>query len=320
MMRLPNLKRLSPQLLAAAAGAVLVLVGAGLGLAAAFSTDASAPPGQAAVESAAGGATAAAGSIDATAPPTGGSQPPMLGADTATTEPTWLRKQREAEAEQKQREAQTPEPGSPQERLSQIPGTGQLPLLGPVPTLPSGGPTIAGVGTRQVGTNGQTPLRGTWGGRPEELSSFLLASNQSPRFTVPALALAKIYVKYAAEVDLRADVLWAQMLHETGYGKYSGDVTSLQNNFAGIGATGGGAAGHQFPTAEAGAKAHIAHMVAYVYTTDPASWTNATVDPRYDAVNPRGAARVLADLNGRWAVPGTTYGQAIERLVARINR
>lgn len=317
-MTLDHLKQLSPRAMAALAGAVLVVLGVGLGVSAALSSDGSADKTTGTVDLRT--AVSDAGAMGPTAPPPrGGTQPPVLGADTATTEPVWLQKQRQAEAEQNEREAaEAPEPGSPQQRLSQIPPTTRPPNLGPVPSLPTAGPAVSG--TRQVGTNGQTPLRGSWGGRPEELSSFLLANNPSPRFTVPSLALAQLYVKYAAEVALRADVLWAQMLHETGFGKYGGDVTSLQNNFAGIGATGGGAVGYRFPTAEAGVKAHIAHMVAYVYTTNPAPWTNATVDPRYAAVNPRGNARVLSDLNGRWAVPGTTYGQAIERLVVQINR
>ena len=110
------------------------------------------------------------------------------------------------------------------------------------------------------------------------------------------------------------------MIHETGYGMYGGDVLPEQNNYAGIGATGGGNPGLSFPTAEAGVRAQVAHMVAYVYPDDRATWTNAAVDPRYTAVNPRGAARVLSDLDGRWAVPGIGYGAAIDRHVTAMNQ
>ena len=65
--------------------------------------------------------------------------------------------------------------------------------------------------------------------------------------------------------------------------------------------------------------AQVAHMVAYVYSESPVQWANATTDPRFDFVNPRGAAVVLADLNGRWAVPGTSYGQHIEDIARRLN-
>jgi hypothetical protein len=173
--------------------------------------------------------------------------------------------------------------------------------------------------TNTVLVDGQTPLAGVWSGTAEQLASYLLAVAPSPRFTVPTLDLAAYYVRYCAEAGLRADLLWAQMIHETGYGMYGGDVSPEQNNYAGIGATGGGAPGLSFPTAEAGVMAQVAHMVAYVHQVSPVEWANATTDPRYDFVNPHGAAVVLADLNGRWAVPGTTYGQSIEEIARAIN-
>jgi hypothetical protein len=173
--------------------------------------------------------------------------------------------------------------------------------------------------TRVVGSGGSTPLEGVWGGTARELADYLLSANPSPQFSVPTLRLAEYYVRYAAEVSLRADVLWAQMIHETGWGKYGGSVSGHQNNYAGIGATGGSVPGHTFPTAEEGVKGHVAHMVAYAYHLDMASWTNSQVDPRYDMVQPRGLAKVLSDLDGRWAVPGVGYGERIERHVRALN-
>ncbi len=167
---------------------------------------------------------------------------------------------------------------------------------------------------------GQTPLRGVWSGTAERLASFLLTACPSPLFTASPSILAEYYVRYSAEADLRADILWAQMIHETGYGMYGGNVIPEQNNYAGIGSTGSGEPGAFFATAEAGVMAHVAHMVAYVYDASPVVWANSTTDPRFDCVNPRGAASVLADLNGRWAVPGTTYGEDIEEIVRAINR
>ena len=168
-------------------------------------------------------------------------------------------------------------------------------------------------------TEGRTPLQGVWSGTAERLASFLVGECPSPRFALPTPVLAEYYVRYCAEAGLRADLLWAQMIHETGYGMYGGDVLWEQNNYAGIGATGGYEPGASFPTAEAGVLAHVAHMVAYVYASSPVSWADANTDPRFDLVYPRGAASVLADLNGRWAVPGTTYGESIEAIARAIN-
>ena len=221
----------------------------------------------------------------------------------STTAPAWLTKQRAAQAKQEAWEAAHPAPLEPTTSGADPSST-----------------TTQTPRTAAVGTGGSTPLRGIWSGTPQRLADYLLAESPNPTFSVPVLTLAGYYVRYAAEVGLRADVLWAQMLHETGFGRYGGSVVAGQNNFAGIGATGGGEAGSSFPTAEDGVKAQIAHMVAYVFTQDMASWTNATVDPRYDAIKDRGVVRILSDLDGRWAVPGDGYGAAIERLVAAMNR
>lgn len=168
-------------------------------------------------------------------------------------------------------------------------------------------------------SEGQTPLTGIWGGSADRLASYLLGASPSPRFTVPTEVLAEYYVSYCAEAGLRADLLWAQMIKETGYGMYGGDVVPEQNNYAGIGATGGHEPGAWFVTAEAGVMAHVAHMVAYVYPSSPVPWADSITDPRFDMVYPRGVASVLADLNGRWAVPGPSYGESIETIAHAIN-
>jgi hypothetical protein len=174
--------------------------------------------------------------------------------------------------------------------------------------------------TTVILSGGQTPLQGVWGGTAEQLASYLLAAApSSPLFTVSPEVLAGYYIHYCAEAGLRADLLWAQMIHETGYGLYGGDVSPEQNNYAGVGATGNHEPGISFATAEAGVVAHIAHMVAYVYTDSPVAWANASTDPRFDFVNPRGTAWVLANLDGRWAVPGIGYGERIEAIARAIN-
>lgn len=109
------------------------------------------------------------------------------------------------------------------------------------------------------------------------------------------------------------------MIHETGYGMYGGGVSPDENNFAGIGVTGDGAARVVFTSAQAGVMAQVAHMVAYVYQSSPVVWANNSVDPRFDVINPRGVVSVLSDLDGRWAVPGNGYGERIEDIVRAIN-
>ena len=65
-----------------------------------------------------------------------------------------------------------------------------------------------------------------------------------------------------------------------------------QNNFAGIGAVGGGAAGNSFPTAQIGIRAQIQHLKAYA-TKD--ALKNPCVDPRYNLVD-KGCAPTLEEI------------------------
>lgn len=200
------------------------------------------------------------------------------------------------------------------------PAAGQQPrsAIQPANQAAAAQPASVQPGSAVLG-GGRTPIRGVWSGSAERLAAFLLAESPAPRFTVPVSVLAQYYVRYCGEAGLRADLLWAQMILETGYGRYGGDVAPGQNNYAGIGATGGGAPGVIFTSAQAGVLAHVAHMVAYVYPSSPVPWANANVDPRFDLVSPRGVAAVLADLDGRWAVPGHGYGEHIEAIAGSIN-
>ena len=329
-MRAPTFKKLphlTPGLVIAVAGVALLIAGSALVSAVVLtqrSPAATTPRTTSLAESTGAGgskvpepAPSPAG-VDTTGPYIEGVTPTTIGAEqasafvprtTSTTEPFWRTKQREAEAEQEAAQL-----------IAGLNASKTAATASAAPPSTSTPPSTAPPGVRTVGGAGRTPLRGIWSGTADELARYLTANNPSPRFTVPALTLARLYVKYAAQAGLRADVLWGQMIHETGWGSYGGDVGSLQNNFAGIGATGGGAQGYSFPTAEDGVKAHVAHMVAYAYLASPVGWANELTDPRYNSVSPRGVASVLSDLDGRWAVPGVGYGAAIDAHVAALNR
>lgn len=60
--------------------------------------------------------------------------------------------------------------------------------------------------------------------------------------------------------------------------------------------------------------AHIQHLFAYA-SKDALPAGAVLVDPRFHLVT-RGIAPSWEDLNGRWAVPGTDYGQHILALCA----
>ena len=140
---------------------------------------------------------------------------------------------------------------------------------------------------------------------------YLLQNNPNPKITVSPEEIVAYYYEEAGREGIRADVAFAQALKETGFFRYGGDVVPEQNNFCGLGTTGGGVRGGYFPTAQIGVRAHIQHLLAYSSTRRP---TMPLVDPRYDIVRKAYGERILThwyDLNGRWAVPGNYYGQEI---------
>jgi hypothetical protein len=115
---------------------------------------------------------------------------------------------------------------------------------------------------------------------------------------------------------IRGDIAFAQAMHETDYFRFTGDVRNGQNNFAGIGAIGGGVRGASFKTPQDGVLAQFQHLYAYA-TNAPLPNRYPLVDPRFHLVN-RGSATTWTALNGKWAVPGTTYGQSILNLYQKM--
>ncbi len=98
---------------------------------------------------------------------------------------------------------------------------------------------------------------------------------------------------------------------ETATYKYGGDVLHHQNNFCGLGTTGGGVRGAFFATPELGVRAHIQHLLAYTQRQEPST---EIVDPRYDVAHKirmeRGVVDTWYGLNGTWAM-GSLYCEKI---------
>lgn len=118
---------------------------------------------------------------------------------------------------------------------------------------------------------------------------------------------------YQESVDEGIDpaILFCQAMKETGWLQFGGLVKAEQCNFGGLGATGPGEGGASFPDVRTGLRAQVQHLKAYACTS---SLVHECVDPRFDRVQ-RGCAPCVEDLNGKWAVPGDGYGQAIVALM-----
>ncbi|MDD2430538.1 MAG: glucosaminidase domain-containing protein [Firmicutes bacterium] len=121
--------------------------------------------------------------------------------------------------------------------------------------------------------------------------------------------LGSYYIEWGNYYGIRGDVAFAQSIHETGWFRFGGDVVPEQNNYAGIGATGGGTRGHYFRTPEEGVIGQMQHIYAYA-TSKPLPESQPIVDPRFHLVR-RGSAPTWPDLDGKWAVPGVGYGNRI---------
>ncbi|MEW8986557.1 MAG: glucosaminidase domain-containing protein [Bacillus sp. (in: firmicutes)] len=145
---------------------------------------------------------------------------------------------------------------------------------------------------------------------PEHLNKYAKSINPS------AVELGGLYVLYGDYYGIRGDIAFSQALLETGYFRFGGDVRSTQNNFAGIGATGTPVRGASFATPEDGVLAHLQHLFAYG-SSESLPTAYPVVDPRFHLVS-RGTAKTWTALNGKWAVPGTTYGQSILSIYGRI--
>ncbi len=164
-------------------------------------------------------------------------------------------------------------------------------------------------------------IMGVSGVTPQRMAAWFRAKGGSYPTEVEARGGAgsiddftRILCEEAAAEGVRAEVVFCQAMLETGWLRYGGDVRPEQYNYAGIGATGGGARGASFGSVREGLRAQVQHLKAYASTDKLA---NTQVDPRFGYVT-RGVAPTVYDLGGRWAVPGETYGRNIVALMTEL--
>ena len=145
---------------------------------------------------------------------------------------------------------------------------------------------------------------------PEHMNLFVKKVNPE------ALELGMYYLTFGEYYGIRGDIAFAQAMHETDYLRFTGIVRPEQNNFCGLGATGPDNPGVSFQTSREGVLAHLQHLYAYASTKSlPDGYP--LLDSRFDLVA-RGSAPTWVGLNGKWAVPGTTYGQSILSLYEKM--
>nr|WP_243896690.1 glucosaminidase domain-containing protein [Actinomyces bowdenii] len=129
-----------------------------------------------------------------------------------------------------------------------------------------------------------------------------------------------LYEEAVAE-GVSPELLFAQVVKETGWLQFGGDVKVGQFNFGGLGATGGGVAGNRFPSVRVGLRAQAQHLRAYAEAgVSAGSLANPVVDPRFQYVR-KGSAPYIQYLGiqenphgGGWAA-SRHYGIELVKLM-----
>lgn len=140
----------------------------------------------------------------------------------------------------------------------------------------------------------------------------------------------RIFIEETNREGIKAEVAFAQTLLETGYLKFGGQVKIEQFNFAGLGATDGGAAGADFSGygsngVRMGIRAQIQHLKAYASSTiTKETLKTECVDPRFDLVSPKGCASYVEYLGQKenpmgkgWAT-AERYGYHIVGIINKL--
>lgn len=173
--------------------------------------------------------------------------------------------------------------------------------------------------------NGNTTIMGSQGISKENMVNYYRSQATFPSYYeargVGLEDFVQMYIDEGKAEGVRPEIAFAQMLVETGYLRFGGQVSISQFNFAGIGATDGGAAGQSFAAdygdnsngIRMGIRAQIQHLKAYASSEN---LVNACVDPRFHLVT-RSSATRIGDLgNGKWATDSAYAGKIINKLEA----
>jgi hypothetical protein len=158
---------------------------------------------------------------------------------------------------------------------------------------------------------------------PSRLNRHLTerTNNLDPRFR----DIARYYKLHGEALRIRWDYAFYQMLLETNYLSYKtgsgrwGDVDPKQNNFAGLGTTGGGVPGDSFPDVSSGVLAQMQHLIAYSGERVAKPLAPRTREKQDDIIELSRALRRpvrFDDLTNRWAAD-RKYAASIEWVADR---
>lgn len=160
---------------------------------------------------------------------------------------------------------------------------------------------------------------------PDRLMAYVKKRNPG---LLPAFRdVAHYYQKHGEAVGVRWDYAFYQMIVETNWLKYKtgsgrpSDVAPSQNNFAGLGATGGGVPGERFADVSTGVLAHLQHIKMYSgehienavaeRTRKVQSWLISDWASKFDR------PITYSDLTKKWSPSDSGYANDIKSIAER---
>jgi hypothetical protein len=190
-------------------------------------------------------------------------------------------------------------------------------MLGACALLAAGlAPADAHAATPQIRTSARNVVPACV--TPERLMQFLKSRNS--RLDKRYADIASWYKHHGEAWNVRWDYAFFQMAVETNFLTYRrgngdwGDVNPRQNNFAGLGTTGGGVPGDSYPDVPTGVLAQIQHLVVYSGQRIPepvGARTRLKQDDIIETMARFKGRATFDDLSRRWAAD-RRYGANIE--------
>jgi hypothetical protein len=160
---------------------------------------------------------------------------------------------------------------------------------------------------------------------PGRMTDFLRRHN--PDLDAHFEGLAMHYMRLGEELGVRWDYAFFQMIIETGWlsfkrGNRSGDVRPAQNNFAGLGATGGGQPGETFKDMATGVRAHLEHLLLYAgdHIANPTAERTRKVQEWNVLTSWQAKFKrplTYSDLAAQWAPGSASYARMFEAVAER---
>jgi hypothetical protein len=154
---------------------------------------------------------------------------------------------------------------------------------------------------------------------PERLMRYL--GERNPKLDSRYRDIAALYKKHGEALGIRWDYAFFQMVLETNSLMFTGDVKARQNNFAGLGATGGGVRGESFADVSTGVLAQLQHLIAYSGQMVEAPVATRTRENQKDIIDKSLTLRRpvrFSDLTNRWAAD-RNYAQSMNILASRFH-